>query len=472
MLMVTNHVVQYIKRPIRSLTLTSLLLAGCANLTAGNLFSHYSAQNSDLYQSVAAGQYQQATQLLPDYVAGEVLDNLEKGRVYFLSQQYAESQQSLAAADLAVKQQQDRAIISVSSTATSVGSLAVNDNLNEYEPADYELGFLHLYLGLNYVRNNDLDGALVEMRRANQVQEAAKKRREQELSSAEQEMRSQGLSPNLGSVLAQYPDAGKTLQAVQNGYLLYLSALLYEADNDLNSAYVDYRRALAVAPNNPSVIDGILRVASRLGMQQDLKLLKQQYGEPKRLTSAQGRVIVIEEQGIVQPKQAWRLSLPLSDSRGNTALYSLALPYYPSSVAQSRVPISLNGASLASMPVTDVDLMAKQALTEQMPALVLRQALRVVAKDQLRKETTQEEDVANLVFNIWNTLTEQPDTRSWLTLPATVNTATQVVKAGDQVLDIAGTHYTFHVPENGTALVWLSHQGNNVTIWHKQLGIR
>ncbi|MVD33273.1 hypothetical protein D6U54_19175, partial [Vibrio cholerae] len=245
MLMVTNHVVQYIKRPIRSLTLTSLLLAGCANLTAGNLFSHYSAQNSDLYQSVAAGQYQQATQLLPDYVAGEVLDNLEKGRVYFLSQQYAESQQSLAAADLAVKQQQDRAIISVSSTATSVGSLAVNDNLNEYEPADYELGFLHLYLGLNYVRNNDLDGALVEMRRANQVQEAAKKRREQELSSAEQEMRSQGLSPNLGSVLAQYPDAGKTLQAVQNGYLLYLSALLYEADNDLNSAYVGYRRALA-----------------------------------------------------------------------------------------------------------------------------------------------------------------------------------------------------------------------------------
>lgn len=83
--MVTNHVVQYIKRPIRSLTLTSLLLAGCANLTAGNLFSHYSAQNSDLYQSVAAGQYQQATQLLPDYVAGEVLDNLEKVGFIFLA---------------------------------------------------------------------------------------------------------------------------------------------------------------------------------------------------------------------------------------------------------------------------------------------------------------------------------------------------------------------------------------------------
>lgn len=45
----------------------------------------------------------------------------------------------------------------------SVGLLVVNDNLNEYEFVDYELGFLYLYLGLNYVCNNDLDGVLVEM---------------------------------------------------------------------------------------------------------------------------------------------------------------------------------------------------------------------------------------------------------------------------------------------------------------------
>lgn len=463
-----------IKSPLNRFTLTlmSMVLVGCANLTAGNLFSHYSAQNEGLYQTVATGQYQQATQLLPDYVAGQVLDNLEKGRVYFLSQEYPESQRSLQAADVAVKQQQERALISLSSTATSVGSLAVNDNLNEYEAADYELGFLHLYLGLNYVRNNDLDGALVEMRRANQVQEAARKYREKDLANAEREMQMQGLSPNLGSVLAQYPDAGKTLQAVQNGYLFYLSALLYEADKDLNSAYVDYRRALAVASNNPAVIDGTLRVASQLGMHEDLTLLKKQYGEPKRLAEAQGRVIVIEEQGIVQPKQAWRLSLPLYDSHGNMALYSLALPYYSSSASPTHSVVTLNGTQLQPKPVADVNLMAKQALSEQMPTLVLRQALRVVAKDKLRKETTQEEDVANLVFNIWNTLTEQPDTRSWLTLPAEVNTATHVVKAGQQVLDIAGVKYSFDVPAKGTALVWLSRQGNNVTIWHKQLGIR
>lgn len=48
------------------------------------------------------------------------------------------------------------------------------------------------------------------MRRANQVQEAAKKAREKELKRAEKDLKSQGMSANLGSVLANYPDAGKS----------------------------------------------------------------------------------------------------------------------------------------------------------------------------------------------------------------------------------------------------------------------
>ena len=215
---------------------SSLLLSSCANLSAGNLFSHYSAQNQDMYQAVKSGQYQKAEEELPNQVAGEILDNMEKGRVYFLNAQYEQSKSSLESSDKAVQVQQDKAVISVSDTATNVGSIAVNDNLNIYRPADYELGFLHLYLGLNYLQKNSLEGALVEMRRGNQVQEKARKEREKELESAAKEMQSQGLSPNLGSVLSNYPDAGKQLQAVQNGYLLYLSALLYETANNLNES--------------------------------------------------------------------------------------------------------------------------------------------------------------------------------------------------------------------------------------------
>lgn len=88
----------------------------------------------------------------------------------------------------------------------------------------------------------------------------------------------------------------------------------------------------------------------------------------------------------------------------------------------------------------------------------------------MRKEATKGDDVGNLIFNVLNTLTEQPDTRSWLTLPEAVNASSSVVDAGQQNLQVDGQNYTFTVPQRGTTLVWLSRQGNHATVWHKQLG--
>lgn len=449
---------------------STLVLSACANLSAGNLFSHYSAQNSELHRSLQRGDYPSAEQALPDSVAGEILDNFEKGRVYLLNQDYPASQQAFELSDQALREQQDLATISVSQSAQSLSALAVNDNLSSYQPADYELGFLHLYLGLNYVKQNDLEGALVEMRRANQVQEQARKAREKELLSAQSQMQQQGLTPNLGSVLSRYPDAGTTLQAVQNGYLLYLSALLYEAEGDLNSAYVDYRRALAVMPQNDQVIDGTKRVAKRLAMNEDLSKLEQRYGQANYLDRQRSRIIVIDERGVVEALQGWKQALPLYDSRGNGAWYSVALPYYPEQQADHYLPLELNGQALSASQLTDINLMAQHDLSERMPSLVIRQALRVWAKDQLRRQAAQDDDVGNLLFNVWNTLTEQPDTRSWLSLPANVYSASLETEPGEQSLMVNGQPYTFNVEPGHTALVWLSRQSNNSIIWHKQLG--
>jgi hypothetical protein len=255
-----------VKLGVKLLGLVSwaLMATGCANLSAGNLFSHYSDQNQEMYQAVVAGEYVKAKQLQSSDVGGEILGNFEKGRLSFLAQDYPTSLSALEKSDSAVRVQQERATISLSETTTSVGALAVNDNLKDYQPADYELGFLHLYLGLNYLQKNDFEGALVEVRRANQVQEAARKAREKSLQAAEEDLKNQGMSANLGSVLANYPDAGGKLSAVQNGYLFYLSGLLYEASRDLNSAYVDYRRALAVMPDNKQVIESTLYAAKKL----------------------------------------------------------------------------------------------------------------------------------------------------------------------------------------------------------------
>ncbi|PMH45014.1 hypothetical protein BCU68_11260 [Vibrio sp. 10N.286.49.B3] len=453
-----------------SVSILSVTLTACANLSAGNLFSHYSAQNAGVYQAVQQAQYQNALQDMPEEVSEAILGNLEKGRVYFLAQQYSSSKATFELSDQAVTEQQAKARVSVSDTVTSVGALTANDNIKEYQPADYELGFLHLYLGLNYLQENNLEGAVIEMRRANQVQEQAKQSREKQLQSAQDEAKKNGLSANVGSVLARYPDAGQSLQAVQNGSLMFLSGLLYEASRDLNAAYVDYRRALAVMPDNPQVIARTMYIAQRLGMSQDLAKLKASYGNHVEIARNTSRVIVFEEQSIVDAMQSWRIDLPIHDSRGNGAIYSLALPYYPQQARVAFTPMLLDGQVLPSQILTDVNLMAQQNLTERMPEMVLRQGLRVVAKDRIRKEVGKGDDISNVVLNIWNTLTEQPDTRSWQTLPRVINSASKAVKAGEHRIQVDNQSYTFNVPDGQTTLVWISRQGIKPTIWHKQLG--
>lgn len=450
--------------------LSSASLSACSSFSASNLFSHYTVQNKGVYQSLLVGDYQKAQSQLPDYRAGEILDNMERGRINFLASSYSQSKLALEKSDRAVRAWQDQAVISVTGTATNVGALAINDNITVYEPADYELGFLHLYLGLNYIHANSLEGALVEMRRANQVQERARKQRESDLKKAEADLKKNGLSPNLGSVLSRYPDAGDKLKAVQNGYLLYLSALLYETQGDLNSAYVDYRRALAVSPDNRQVIDGALRVATGLGMQEDLDLLKQQYGDYRPIPKGEGRVIILDERGVVKAMDDWRITIPVYDGRGNTGFYSVALPFYNDTVLQRFPNLQLNGSGLDGDILVDVNLMASNQLSEQMPRILLRQVLRTVTKDRLRKEAARGDDVTNVVFNLFNTLTEQPDTRSWQSLPAEVYSSSTTLSEGEHELFVVGKPYRFPIKQGQTTLVWLSRQGSSVTLWHKQLG--
>lgn len=453
--------------------LTAMLCAvvtACSSFSAGNLFSHYTLQNSSVRQAVSAGDYESASSDLSDYIAGDILDNMEKGRVTFLNQSYLESQSFFEASEVAIRSQQDQATISISESANSIGSLAVNDNLSTYYPADYEVGFLHLYLALNYLVANDLEGALVEIRKANQVQERAKKARESDLLAAEKEIKKGGLSPNLGSVLSQYPDAGSQLQAVQNGYLLFLSALLYETAGELNSAYVDYKRALAVMPTNSEIIQGTIRLATALGMKEDLVKLNEAYqGVQTALPEGKSRVIIIEERGIVSAKQGWKFSLPIY-SHGDWAYYNLSLPYYEKQVSPSFAKLMINNRSISSSKLVDVNLMAQQDLTERIPTILFRQALRVVAKEQIRREATKGDEVGNLLVNVWNVLTEQPDTRSWQTLPAKVHSSSEIVKPGEQTINYGGQQYRINVEQGRTVLLWISRQGSNATVWHKQLG--
>ncbi|MDC0612404.1 hypothetical protein OAP63_16870 [Vibrio sp.] len=351
-----------------SILLLSLFLFGCSTFSAGNFFSHYSAQNEEMHHELSSGDYNAALSSLDADGAGDILSNFEKGRLNLLAGNSSQSLFFFDKSDAALKKQQEKALISLSEGAESVGALAVNDNLTTYEPTDYETGFLHLYMALDYIEQNKLSDAMVEFRRANAVQEKAKKIREDTLDQEKETLSGQGITPNIASVLANYPGSSSALSSVQNGYLFFLSGLMYEANKDINDAYVDYRRALAVEPNNQVILDSVYRCAHKLGMKDDLALLNKRYKDRGRqqLGHDQSRIIVIRENGVVEAMRSWKQSLPIFDSRGRAVIYSLALPYYPSNSTEvSSIPLTINQQSIHFDDLVDVNQMAAYALKER-----------------------------------------------------------------------------------------------------------
>lgn len=447
---------------------STLALTACSNLTMSNLFSHYSAQHQSVYHQLERGDYQSALNEQSDQdIGGDILDNLELGRVAWLAGDKALSFKALQDSQKAVEKQQDKATISLSESSESLSALAVNENLNAYTPSDYELGFLHLYLGLNYIERNDLEGALVEMRLANQVQEKAKRTRDASISTQKKALSEQGLSANIGQVLARYPSA-EGLNGYQNGYLFFLSALLYQAQGDDNDAYVDLKRALAVAPNNPQVIAQTKALAQSLAIEDDLDLLRA-YSQPvTQLQAHQGRVIVIAEKGTVEALQGWQLSLPILSRSQGVNLYSVALPYYPQQRSSAPIQAKLGNQSIDFSLLMDVNTMASYHLRERLPSLIFRQMIRLIAKTQLSRQAGN--GGFGLALNVWNALTEQPDTRSWQTLPAAVFSASQVLTEGRYPLTIAGQKYDIDIAAGETTLVILSNQGMGVHMLQKKLG--
>ncbi len=153
-------------------------------------------------------------------------------------------------------------------------------------------------------------------------------------------------------------------------------------------------------PDNKQVIESTMYAAKKLGMREDLRLLEKRYGKaPTGLNKSQGRVIVIDEQGVVEALQGWRIDLPIFDSRGNGAIYSLALPYYPKRGAPRFSDVALNGKTLPSSTLADVNAMAQNDLNERLTTIVIRQAIRVWAKDRIRKEAAKKAMTSAIFFS-------------------------------------------------------------------------
>ncbi len=419
-------------------------------------------------QAQQQGNFQQAISLIPTRSQSDSSYNLsllEKARLEFLDNNNKQSQEDFAQVYELVQQAQLAAKVELSRGIENVAAVMSNDNAIRYDIPLYEQSMLHSYQALNYLAQKNLSGALVEVRRANLVQEQALTTNAKSINRYQEKMAVQGL--NSDELYRQYPAMNTTIGNIKNGfqnaYTFYLSALLYEAAGQSNDAYIDYKKALEIYPDNSYLQQDVWRLANALYMSDDIALLKaslaqtitsklsnkESHKDHDHRAQSQGQVIFIVENGIVAPKQEIAINLPIYNSQGNMRFYSVALPSYQNYLT-AYSPLSLNyqGKNYQSEEIVRLQSLAAKQLKDQLPVIVTRQIVRLLAKEELRQQLARKNgDLGNIFASIYNMATEKADTRSWSTLPDSIHLLRLNLPTGEHqlMLNINGQNQQVNV---------------------------
>jgi hypothetical protein len=86
--------------------------------------------------------------------------------------------------------------------------------------------------------------------------------------------------------------------------------------------------------------------------------------------------------------------------------------------------------------VQNIDNIAFKTLEAEMPGILARSAARVVAKYQVTREISRQDNALGILSNVFNILTERADTRSWLTLPKTIYLVRVALEPGNYDINL------------------------------------
>ena len=351
----------------------------------------------------------------------------ELGLVAHYANHFAESN---AALDLAGDIAEDRYTKSVSK---ELGSLVTSDKLRPYSATQYERLLSHYYRALNYAYLNQLDGALVECRRAT-------------------------------ALINYFKGEDEKYDFFGTGFLAYLSGALFEAQGNVadisglsletqeewNNALISYKQAAEYYQNAvektgvempPDIGNALVRLTRKLGFTDEFERYQNQYGKPPEHPENYGELILFYESGYVPPKDQETLMFPILKKddvedekfvptligREGMVVEDIELEYLlrvaiPTIDSQrprfAGIAVAVDKQKPArGVLVEDVENIAIETFKADRPIILLRTLARAVGKYLLTRQAGKKNETLGLLTNLVGVLTEQADTRSWRTLP-------------------------------------------------------
>ena len=414
----------------------------------------------------------------------------ELGLVAHYANHFAESNKAF---DLAGDIAEDRYTRSLTIEA---GSLVTTDKLRPYSGNEYERLLSHYYRALNYVYQGQLDGALVEGRRAT-------------------------------NLINYFKGEDEKYDFFGTGFLAYLSGMLFEATGEWNDALISYKQAAEYYKNAsektgvemPNDIgDALVRLTHKLGFTDEFERYREQYGEPLTPPENTGELILFYESGYVPQKTQVALTFPIlkSDrifkdkldieatkiatepkkvyaevkksyaedvktyartlSRREGKSYDEAKLAYILRIAIPKIgshrprftgiKVAVGQDQKTGVLVEDVENIAIETFKAQRTIILIRTLVRTLLKYWTASKVYETGgQVLGIIANLAVVASEQADTRSWQTLPNQIFVVRMPLPAGTHTLNLSFLDANGQV-QGSQSVQDIKINPNQITFWN------
>lgn len=274
-----------------------------------------------------------------------------------------------------------------------------SEEMLQYKGDSFEKLYLNAMSALSYLSDGNLEAALVEVRRINEKI---------------QKIRTSGR-----------PDYEP------NPFAHYLSAVLWEADRNFDSAYIDYERAYKVDPTIPGIGADLVRAAKLARRDEAYQKWKKNFPEvvesPEWYRKDSGDLIVITEQGWGPRKQ-----FSYADHR-----FPDLVPVFSET---QGVQVRIAGrAPIDSKRVYDVSRASIQSFEADKAWLITRKIGAVIAKDLVADRIARENKALGVATWLFMHVSDRADLRQWSTIPQSIQFTRVRLPAGNYQVDLQGT---------------------------------
>lgn len=320
---------------------------------------------------------------------------------------YKESAQAFGRAEKIADIQDYHSLTKVAS------SLVLSEEMVQYKGDDYEKVLINAMNAFNYLEMNELDEALVEVRKLNQK-------------------------------LYKYKYEAKR-DYEQNPFAYYLSAVIWEADRKWDDAYIAYKSAYDLIPDYAPLREDLIRAAIRAQRPEELEQWKQKFPEvkikPEWRDPKMGEIVFVYQQG-------WG---PRKKPRPESPRFPMLVPTH-SGTEQAKLIVEGSGVEGMTATVFNVEQVAIKTLNDDFARLVGSRVAGIATKAVIADQIRQKNEALGAIAWVAMNLADRADLRQWSTLPATFQIARIPIKAGKykvraQGLNDSGSETSEQMPE-------------------------